>query len=31
MSALDDKDVRTPDQWKSAVDFMKNTLKRQVQ
>lgn len=30
MSALDDKDVRTPDQWISAVEFMKNTLKKQI-
>ena len=30
MSALDDKDVRTAEQWHSAVEFMKNTLKKQV-
>ena len=30
MSALDDKDVRTLDQWHSSVEFMKNILKKQV-
>lgn len=31
MSALDDKDVRTAEQWHSAVEFMKSALKKQVQ
>ena len=30
MSALDDKVVRTSEQWRSSVDFMKNTIKKQV-
>ena len=30
MSALDDKDVRTADQWQSSVEFMKNALNKQV-
>lgn len=30
MSALDDKVIRTAEQWRASVDFMKNTIKKQV-
>ena len=30
MSALDDKDVPSAEQWKSAVGFMTNTIKKQI-
>ena len=30
MSALDDKDVQTPEQWEAAVKFMSSSLKKQI-